>query len=273
MRRERITITIRHDAVRKIDTVIDGQKVRNRSNAIETIVLDHFKNNILQKAVILGGSHGIKIHNKTIAKVLLPLNGKTLLEKNIETLKRFGVNEVIIATGEWTEDIKNLYGNGEKLGVNIIYFSKKKDGTGGVLKYIQKNSKETFFMANGDILLEGTDIEDMYNFHKKNNGLGTIGIATASDPSLLGNIFMKGSLISDFKEKETNQKNQSHLINGGVYMLEPEVCKLVTTDFAMVEHDIFPTLAKQKKLFGYQLGKDWVHLHDEDAYEKYLKKK
>jgi len=273
MRRERITITIRHDVVGKIDTIIDGQTIRNRSNAIETIVLDHFKNNILQKAVLLGGSYGIKIHNKMIAKLLMPIDGKTLLEKNIETLKRFGVNEVIVAAAEWTDDIKKLCGNGEKLGVSLTYFDKTKYGTGGVLKYVQKTSKETFFMANGDILLEGIDLEDMYNFHKKNNGLGTIGVAMMPDSSKLGSIFMKGSHIVDFKEKPTESKHQSHLINGGVYMLEPEVCKLVTANFSMVEHDIFPQLAWQKKLFGYQLDQDWVHLHDEDAYEKYLKKK
>ena len=77
--------------------------------------------------------------------------------------------------------------------------------------------------------------------------------------------------IVDFKEKAVRSEDQSLLINGGVYILEPVVCNLVPAGHAMVENDIFPKLAKENSLFGYQIGKDWVHLHDKEKYEEYLK--
>jgi NDP-sugar pyrophosphorylase family protein len=293
MRRERITITIRQDALSKIDSIIDNKKIRNRSNAIETIVLEKFQNSLIEKAVILGSGHGIMFDGKLISKVLLPIGEETLLEHNIKKLRSFGVKEITLAAGKWEKDTENskktisheltlapekwkkdieeIIGNGEKLGVKINYYEKA-DGTAGVLKHLQGTAKEAFIMINGDILLEDIDFEDMYYAHRKNDCLATIAVATVSDPKTLGSIHMKGNLIVNFQEKAKEKENQSLLINSGIYILEPDVCKLVTEDFSMVEHDVFPILAKDKELYGYQVGKNWIHLHDEDAYKEYLKK-
>lgn len=271
MRRERITITIRKDIISKVDTIIDGQKIRNRSNAIETIILEKFENYILGQAVILATRDATKFKNKTTSKSLFPVQGKTLIQKNIEWLKKFGIREVIMATSETEEEIKKILGDGSALGVKITYI--KSRGTAGILRKARNLLKGTFLMMNGDILLEGIDIGDMYNFQKKNNAEGTVAVATAADPARLGSIHMKGNFIIDFREKTSDAREQSHLINGGVYILEPKVCNLVTEDGMMIENGVFPVLAKERKLLGYQIGKNWVHLHDEKAYREYLEKK
>jgi len=273
MRRERITITIRRDVLDRIDAVIDKKEIRNRSNAIETIALDYFKNKGLTKAVILSGGPGIKTNGKEMAKVLVPLEGETLLERNIKTLKGFSIKEVVIVASKWTNDIKKVLGSGKGLDVSIKYFDEKKDGNASVLRYMLDNSNETFFMANGDILLDKIDIDDMYGFHKKNSGLATVGVATVDDSSGLGALVMRGDKIISFKEKASDLKYKSHLINGGVYILEQEACELVKNYFDIMEQDVFPRLAEKKELFGYQMGRDWVHLHDEEAYEKYFSEK
>lgn len=275
MRRERITITIRKDVVAKLDTIIDGQKIRNRSNAIETIIQKEFKNAFLHQAVILAGGKGIEVNGKTIPKILLPIKGKTLIEENITILKKYGVSEVVIdASDKFLNQIKSILKDGTDLGVKIIY--RKNLGTGSILRDVKSMITSTFLMMNGDILLETIDLEDMYNFHKRRSGWGTIAVATSSDPSPLGTIHMKGSAIVNFMEKTKKPENYTHLINGGVYMLEPKVCATIpqkSRGQIMIEDDIFPKLAKDGKLFGYQIGKNWAHLHDEKAYKDYLKKK
>jgi mannose-1-phosphate guanylyltransferase len=273
MRRERITITLRSDVINKLDTIIDGEKVRNRSNAIETIVLKHFKHHILNKAVILAGGQGVKLGNKTIAKVLMPLGKTTLLEKNLETLKRFGVSEVIISAREWVSEIKKVVGNGEKLGMAISYYEEGKSGTAGMLVHVKKRFKETFLMMNGDILLDKIDIEDMYNYHKRQSGLATLSVAVVDDPTGLGAVTMKGPRIKGFSEKPSAKEKVLPLVSGGVYFLEPGVFALAKKANISMEHDIFPTLSQQGELYGYQLDQDWVHLHDEKAYQKYLSNK
>lgn len=275
MRRERITITIRKDVVAKLDGIIDGLKIRNRSNAIETIIQKEFKNAFLHQAVILAGGRGIEVHGKIISKILLPVKGKTLVEKNIEMLKKYGVREIVIdASDKFMDQIKSVLKDGADLGVAIIY--RKNLGTGSILRDAKNLITSTFLIMNGDILLETIDLEDMYHFHRRRNGWGTIAVATSSDPSLLGTIHMKGSAIVDFLEKTKKPEHQTYLINGGVYMLEPKVCAVIpqkSRGQIMIEDHIFPKLAKDGKLFGYQLGNNWVHLHDEKAYQEYLKKK
>ncbi|MCU0678989.1 MAG: sugar phosphate nucleotidyltransferase [Planctomycetes bacterium] len=270
MRRERITITIRSDVINKIDTIIDGETIRNRSNAIETIVLKHFKHHILNKAVILAGGPGVMLDGRSIAKVLLPLGQATLLEKNLATLKHFGLSEVIISTSRWTKDVKKIIGQGEKIGISIKYYEEEESGTAGMLVHVKKRFRETFLMMNGDILLEGIDIEDMYNYHKRHGHLATLGVAIVDDPTGLGSITMKGPKITDFSEKPTDKKKMSHLVSGGVYFLEPGVCALAQKANISMEHDIFPTLAGQGELYGYQFDQSWVHLHDEQAHWNYL---
>lgn len=275
MRRERITITIRKDIIAKLDGIIDGQKIRNRSNAIETIIQKEFKNAFLHQAVILAGGKGINVKGKAVPKILLPVKGKTLVESNIKMLKKYGVSEVVIdASDKFMDQIKSVLKDGADLGVAIIY--RKNRGTGSILRDAKNLITSTFLMMNGDILLETIDLEDMYNFHKRRSGWGTIAVATSSNPSLLGTIHMKGSAIHDFLEKTKKPEQHTHLINGGVYMLEPKVCAVIPQKSRgqfMIENDIFPKLARDGKLFGYQIGKDWVHLHDEKAYQEYLKRK
>src|SRR4030042_4171533 len=270
MRRERITITIRSDVLRKLDTVMDGEKIRNRSNAIETIVLEKFKQRILQKAIILGAGKDIELNGKVINKLLLPLKEGTLVEKNIKTLKKFGIKEFVLVVGKWKSAVEKVLSKRKEEGIKINYHEEY-GGTEAVLRHIKQKLKETFFMANGDIVLDIIDIEDLYLFHKKHRGAATIAVATAADSSRLGSIFMKGNLITDFREKITHQEKQSQLINGGGYIMEPQVCDLVPEEFSMLEEDVFPKMASEKKLFGLEFGKNWVHLDDKTHYEGYLK--
>ncbi len=272
MRRERITITIRSDVLKKLDTVIDGEKIRNRSNAIETIILDKFGNRILKTAVIFAAdSQEITMNGKVTSKILFSLGNKLLIEENIETLKKVGVDTLFISVGKLREQVEKIIGDGRKFGMKIKYLEQF-NGTGGVLRDLEKNLKETFLAANGDILLDKIDLEDMYLFHKKLGGVATLAVATIDDPSKLGNIYVKGNLITDFKEKIADTEEQSHLVSGGIYIFEPEMVKSVPEGYQMLENDIFPKLAQQKKIFGYNIGKEWVHLHDEEKLKEFLKK-
>jgi len=84
---------------------------------------------------------------------------------------------------------------------------------------------------------------------------------------------MKGNNIVEFKEKMSSPQYGAHLVNAGVYIIEPEICKNKLPPKAMFEHDVFPELAKKKKLIGYQLNSNWVHLHSEELLNFYKSKK
>jgi NDP-sugar pyrophosphorylase family protein len=98
-------------------------------------------------------------------------------------------------------------------------------------------------------------------------------LATADESTNLGSITMKGNLITQFVEKPEKNESSSHLVNGGVYLFDPEVCPIVTPEMPSLENDIFPKLAKGEKLFGYLLDGKWIHLHDAAKYQEFIKSK
>ncbi|PLX20448.1 hypothetical protein C0584_05930 [Candidatus Parcubacteria bacterium] len=270
MRRKRVTITIRDDVLKKVDTIIDGKTIRNRSNAIETVLLEKFKNNVLQKAVILGASRAIKIGGKSISEVLLPVNGKPLIERHLEKLSSVGVNEVIIATGKYFKEVKNVIGDGTEHGMMIDYIDSK--GTANILNKAKTHLKSTFLVFNGDIYINNIDLEDIYNFHKSNTAMVTMAVATNEDPTKLGSVTMKGLRVSEFREKQKDTSHQSHLVSAGLYLMEPEICKMDLAPGSMLEHDVFPQLAKRGNINGYQSEEIWIHLHDEQHLKTYRAK-
>ena len=74
------------------------------------------------KAVILAGGLGSRLRpfTEAIPKPLLPIGEKSILEIQIERLKKYGVTEVFLATNYKSEYIGNFFGDGIRYGINLI---------------------------------------------------------------------------------------------------------------------------------------------------------
>ena len=272
MKRKRLTITLSKDVLSGLDSFIDGDKIRNRSHAIELILSEKLKSKPLTKAIILGGGAKINFKNKLISKLLLPLKGETLLEHNIEFLKKNGIKEIIFSLGEFGEDIREKIKDGSQYGIKVVYFERDR-GNAEILKKAESLLDNTFLMMNGDIVLDSIDLLDFYNYHKKTKGLTTIAVTSEADPSSLGLVVMRGTNILDFKEKPGTKDNNvtAAVINAGIYIMEPGVCNLLDMKYGSLENDIFPRLSKGGELHGYHLSSQWIHLDNEEDYKKYIK--
>lgn len=269
MNRKRLTITLKKDIIDDLDRLIDGQKIRNRSHAIEVILSKELKKETVQRAIILGGGQTIKFNGKEISKLLLPMQGKTLLEVNIDFLKNYGIKDVLLSVGAHGKEVREKIGDGSAYGIKVLYFERDLSNA-NILRQAKSLLDQTFLMMNGDILLKNIDLKDLYDFHRANKALMTICLATDNEPSVLGAVVMKGNKIIKFKEKDKNQENESLLVNAGVYIAEPKICELVTAENQFLEYDIFPALAEKGELSGYTWGGKWLHLHDLTKYNNYL---
>src|SRR3989338_7281908 len=120
MRRSRITITLDTQVLKKVDQLIDKNKIRNRSHAIEYVLNKYTASNV-HTAVILAGGRGTNLRPYTyeIPKPLLPVKGTPILEHLINELKKNGITDIIIAISYLGNKIKEYFGNGEKFGVTI----------------------------------------------------------------------------------------------------------------------------------------------------------
>ena len=75
-----------------------------------------------QKAFILCGGKGTRLLPLTyeIQKVMVPVNGKPILEYNIELMGSHGIKTIVLGTGYLGNQIKDYFGTFWK-GVNIMY--------------------------------------------------------------------------------------------------------------------------------------------------------
>lgn len=261
MNRQRITITLKNELLKNIDGIVDGTKIKNRSHAVEFLLSKNFERRKIKKAVILAGGEGVKMKKgtKNVSRILVPYQNKLFVEHIFNWLKKEGIEEVIISAGDLREEVKEKIGDGSKFGITVSYLFKD-TGTASVLKYLANIVDETFLMINGDVLAD-VDLSEMFDFHKKCGGLCAIGMISVKEPSAFGTIKLKGNQIIDFIEKPKTGKEESYLINAGIYLMEPEICKITTANCLSLEKNLFPALAKKGKLFGYYLQEKWFHLN------------
>ena len=225
------------------------------------------------KAIILSGGLGTRLRPLTyeIPKALIPVQGKTLTEHVIDVLKKLEINEIILSIGYLSEKIEEYFGDGSKFNLNISYaIEKQAMGTAGPLMLLPKIN-ETFVMVNGDNLFN-LDFKKMLQLHKKNKATATIALTKVEDPSHFGVAKLQEDKILEFIEKPKKEEAPSNWINSGYYILEPEVFDIAKEkDFAMMEKDIFPKLAKDGKLFGYRDNGQWFDTGTFESYERVKK--
>ncbi len=225
------------------------------------------------KAIILSGGLGTRLRPLTYEtpKALIPVQGKTLTEHVIDVLKKLEINEIILSIGYLSEKIEKYFGDGSKFNLNIGYaIEKQAMGTAGPLILLPKIN-ETFVMVNGDNLFN-LDFKKMLQLHKKNKAAATIALTKVEDPSHFGVAKLQEDKILEFIEKPKREEAPSNWINSGYYILEPEVFDIAKgKDFAMMEKDIFPKLAKDGKLFGYRDTGQWFDTGTFESYERVKK--
>ena len=268
--KERVTLTIDKDLLKAIDQRVDDVTVKNRSHAVELLVRQALRASIPSTAVILAGGKGSRLKPLTdkMPKALVPVNGKPIVQYNIELCKRFGVKNIILSVGHMADQIKERFGDGSALGVNISYIEEKEPmGTAGPLRLLKNRLTETFILMNGDEIKD-VNLIKMYRVHLEHYARATIALTTVEDPSAYGVAMLDGNRILRFIEKPKKEDAPSKLINAGLYMLEPDVLDLIPSGFAMLEHDVFPKLAKEGSLHGYPFAGQWFDTGTLERYER-----
>lgn len=99
------------------------------------------------KVVVIAGGQGTRIAsvNSEIPKAMIPINGKPILEYEIEMALRYGYMDFIFIIGYMGEQIEAYFGDGRKWGVNIEYFKEDKPlGTAGALGNLKDQLTEDF---------------------------------------------------------------------------------------------------------------------------------
>ena len=217
------------------------------------------------KAIILAGGVGTRLRplSCTRPKLLFPVLNKPLLDWTMERLAEAGVSGVTLAVKYMAEAFMQRYGE-SKHGIKISYSIEKKPmRTGGAIKYAEEliGHEEPFLVLNGDIFTT-IDYTALINKHKQNKAVATIALYRVEDPSRYGTVKLTNqNRITQFTEKAPPGKVPSNLINAGVYILDPEIFNYIPGGRPVsIEHEVFPKLAEQGKLFGHEFKEVWIDI-------------
>lgn len=221
----------------------------------------------MTKGIILSGGFATRLRplSCVIPKTLIPVVNKPVIERQILLLKSAGVKEIVLAVNVMADIVKNYFGNGEKLGINIQYTDEKNPlGTAGAIKLAEDYLKdENFFMLNGDVILN-FDFKEMIKAHETYKGVGLIASKIVPDPSRYGVLIVdeETNKILKFLEKTEYTPPEGKYvpmpINAGVYLLEPEVFQYIEPlKKVSIEREVFPIIASEEKLYHYPIPGIW----------------
>ncbi len=271
MDRERLTITLKKEILKKLNDYIDGSHIRNRSHAIEYVLARYFAPK-LRRALILAGGKGVKMRPFTyeMPKCLIPVNGRPVLDYTIENLRRYDIRDIILSIGYHGEKIREHIGDGSRFGVNITYIEQRglEVGTAAPVRQVKKFlGAEPFILYYADVLAK-INYDDMFDFHIAHGGVTTMALTSVSKSSDWGVVRLQGSKIHSFLEKPDHRKDLSKIINVGVYICEPNIFDYITPHAKRLEKDVFPKLVEERKLTGYIFAGQWFDVGNPESYKQ-----
>ncbi len=228
------------------------------------------------KTVILAGGFGTRIAELThnIPKPMIEVGGKPLLWHIMSIYSQFDYFEFVIALGYKSEVVKNYFlnfyatnndltldlskgttnihrGNTPQWLIHLVNTGLHTQ-TGGRIKKIQKwIGNEPFFLTYGDGL-SNINITELLEFHKNHGKLATVtGVRPAAR---FGSLELAGTQVKKFSEK--NQSNEGW-INGGFFVLEPEIFEYIQDDASVWENACLEKLAHDEELMCYMHDGFW----------------
>jgi NDP-sugar pyrophosphorylase family protein len=230
----------------------------------------------LPPALILTGGKQVRFPHLTaseLPKAMLPINGVPLLEHTIRRLHDFGILDITLSVGPGGQKIKDYFRDGRKLDVSIRYLEQtiSPAGTASALKQAAKQfPAKPFFLLYGDVLttINYLDLLQFHTLHK--NTTCTMMLTSVEHVQPWGLARLAGSRIIDFQEKPKNPTIKSHLVNAGVYVMEPMVFKYIGSNDTKLETSVLPRLAEESRLGGYVFEGPWYDVSTEETYREVL---
>lgn len=185
-------------------------------------------------AVIMAGGKGSRLRsitNDEIPKPMVPVDGKPLLEYQVEALKEYGIKKIVMIVGHLGEKIMDHFKDGKDFGVDIDYIVEKEPlGTAGAFYYLKdKTDAKDFLLVFGDVFFD-IDFDRMEDFHFKNAALTTLLAHPNGHPydSDLIQTDDNGKVIGFDSKNNVRDYWYDNMVNAGMYVINRELLELVS---------------------------------------------
>lgn len=228
------------------------------------------------KVVILAGGLGTRLSEETVLKPkpMVEIGGKPVIWHIMKIYSHYGFNEFVVCLGYKGYTIKEWFNNyflhNSDVTIDLannstVYHKNRSENwkitlvdtgehtlTGGRVKRIKDYiGDETFMLTYGDGLSD-VNVKKLVDYHKQNKKLATVTAVVPEGKFGVLSIDQDSTVIA-FSEK-TDNKNR---INGGFFVLEPEVFSFLDDDQTIFEKDPLERLAKERQLKAFNHDGFW----------------
>jgi NDP-sugar pyrophosphorylase family protein len=191
-------------------------------------------------------------------KALAVVNGKTLLQRNIEYLQQHGITEVVVNVHHFADQIINLIEDNNSWGSHIIISDETEqvlETGGGLLKAKQYLQNETFITVNVDILTNA-NLNDFLATHQQEDAVITLAVTDRKTQRYL--LFNKYNRLCGWRNTDTQKEKIAVSADeyvekaySGIAIFEPSVFDVITQTGKFSLIDVFLTVAPLSKIAGY----------------------
>lgn len=208
------------------------------------------------KTVIMAGGKGTRISSvaSDIPKPMIQVQGKPVLEHEIECLREQGFTDIIITVSHLGNIIMEYFGDGTKFGVKIeYYFEQEPLGNAGALFKIKDKLTEDFLLLNADAIFE-VDFNRFVEHHKRKGGLVTLFTHPNSHPYDSGLIIAdeQGVVMKWLAKEDDRPTYYRNRVNAGLHVISPKILETeITTPKVDLDRQLLKPLAGSGKMFVY----------------------
>ncbi len=208
------------------------------------------------KVVIMAGGKGTRISSvaSDIPKPMIEIEGKPVLEREIECLRSQGFTDIIITVSHLGNIIMDYFKDGSDFGVNIEYFFEKEPlGNAGALYQIKDKLTEDFLLLNADAIFD-VDFNRFVDYHRKKGGLVTLFTHPNSHPYDSGLIIAddNGSVLNWLAKEDDRPRYYRNRVNAGLHVISPKVLEnKIDTPKIDLDRQLLKPLSGTGQMFVY----------------------
>lgn len=232
------------------------------------------------KVVIMAGGKGTRISSiaSDIPKPMIKIDGKPILEYEIECLRSQGFKDIILTVSYMGKIIMDYFGDGRKIspvtgksfGVHIeYYFEEKPLGNAGALFKLKSKLTDPFLLLNADALFD-VDFNRFVDFHKVCGGTVTLFTHPNNHPYDSGLIISddKNRVVSWLAKEDKRPTYYKNRVNAGIHVISPAVLNIeITDDKVDLDRQILKPLAGTGKMYCYDSSE---YVKDMGTPERYM---
>jgi D-glycero-D-manno-heptose 1,7-bisphosphate phosphatase len=205
------------------------------------------------RAAILAGGRGTRIGGlyPDLPKPMIPVAGKPLLRRQIESLEEQGIKDITLVIGYKAGVISDYFGDGGAFGAKIKYIVEEEPlGTGGAMPLLPKD--DTLVLL-GDVYVD-VDFSRFIAFHRAKKSGVSLFVHPNSHPHDSDIVIADAEdrVLEWRSKKDARSGDMRNLVNAGIYIFSEGMMPSGEAERRDLERNLIVPLIRSRKVFAYR---------------------